>query len=85
MERASRIELARRRSAGAKRALAVAAAVSFAAALVLARASDPGQAHGATASTDTSSTATTDDGFAFDQGSLAPSSTAQPDVQSSVS
>jgi len=40
----TRIEVARRRAAGAKRALAVVSAAAFAATLLLARASHPGHA-----------------------------------------
>jgi ferric-dicitrate binding protein FerR (iron transport regulator) len=73
----SRIERARRRAHGAKRALAIASAVAFLAGLALARVSHPGKAaaktSGATASS--SSSAATDGGsLTLGTGSIASGS-----------
>jgi len=88
--RESRLDAARNRALGAKQLLAGASAVTFVAALALARASHPGQA--ATPPVDTSSSTAasqqqSDDElqFGYDQGSLAPSTGFAPSAQSSVS
>jgi hypothetical protein len=61
--RSGRIEQARRRAAGAKRALAVGSAVAFAVTMLLARAAHPGQAaHAQTTSSAVTSTSSDDDG-----------------------
>jgi hypothetical protein len=59
----SRIEQARTRAAGAKRALAVGSAVAFAVTMLLARAAHPGHtAHPQTTSSGVTSTPSGDDG-----------------------
>ncbi|TMM03743.1 MAG: hypothetical protein E6G02_09235 [Actinobacteria bacterium] len=83
----SRIESARRRAGGVKRALAVLAATGLVVVGVLARATDPGQAArtsqaaGSSSSTVTSSESESSDS---DDYSIAPS-TSQPQVQTHVS
>ena len=59
----SRLDAARRRAAGAKRALAVGSAVAFAVTMLLARAAHPGHAaHTQTTSSAVTSTSSDDDG-----------------------
>ena len=83
----TRLAAARRRASLAKRALALGSAFAFAAALLLARESHPGQAHiassGAGASQN-SSAESDDDGFTFGTPSVAPS-TGTPQAQTHVS
>jgi hypothetical protein len=58
----SRLDQARRRAAGAKRALAVGSAVAFAVTMLLARAAHPGHAaHAQTTSSAVTSTSADDD------------------------
>jgi Na+/H+-dicarboxylate symporter len=60
--RSGRIEQARRRAAGAKRALAVGSAVAFAVTMLLARAAHPGHAaHAQTTSSAVTSTSSNDE------------------------
>ena len=84
---ASRVEQGKGRARHAKEALALGAAVAFAAALGLARASHPGTAPASgTTSSSSSITSEQDDGsFAFGDGSIQPSSGFAPQVQSGVS
>jgi hypothetical protein len=87
----SRIAEARRRAAGAKRRLGIAAAATFVAVLGLAWVSHPGASSSAASVSDT----TSDDSFVepddfggFDSsgsGSVAPSGGAAPQVQTHVS
>ncbi len=88
----SRIEEARARAAGAKRSLGAAAAVGFVTALFLAYVSHPGATPTTVSgenSDDTSGVIEDDDlttsGFAFGQGTIAPSSGSVPQVQTHVS
>jgi hypothetical protein len=83
----SRIEAAKRRAEGAKRALAVLAATGLVVAGVLARATTPGHTVRTTRGTDSSSAATSsDDSDSSSSGgfSIAPSTSA-PQVQTHVS
>jgi hypothetical protein len=83
----TRLAAARRRASLAKRALAIGSAFAFAAALLLARQSHPGQAHtvsSGTGASQSSSTESEDDGFTFGTPSVAPS-TGTPQVQTHVS
>jgi len=85
----SRIERARRRAEGAKRALAIASAVAFLMGLLLVRTSHPGKAatkaSSASSTTSRSSAASTDSGsLNLGTGSIAPAagtSTPQAPVQ----
>ena len=82
-ERPSRLGAARRRAGAAKQALAVASAAAFAVALVLARASHPGQAASQSGSAGGTTATRTDDGsFDLGSGSIAPSAGSAPEVQS---
>lgn len=74
----SRLDQARRRAAGAKRALAVGSAVAFAVTMLLARAAHPG--HAAHAQT-TSSAVTSSSSESSDDGSV----TVVPQVATHVS
>jgi hypothetical protein len=74
----SRLDQARRRAAGAKRALAVGSAVAFAVTMLLARAAHPG--HAAHAQT-TSSAVTSTSSESSDDGSV----TVVPQVSTHVS
>ena len=84
----SRIESARQRANGVKRALAVLAAVGLVAAGLLARATNPGHAARASRATDSSSSSSTSPGSEGQSSSgdfsIAPS-TSQPQVQTNVS
>jgi hypothetical protein len=83
----SRIGAARRRAAGVKRTAVVASAVAFLALALLARESHQANgsaSSGGSGSSSGSTSQSSDDGFGFHSGSVAPS-TAVPDVQSSVS
>jgi hypothetical protein len=84
----TRLAAARRRASLAKRALALGSAFAFAAALLLARESHPGQAHivssGTGASQNSSAESEDDDGFTFGTPSVAPS-TGTPQAQTHVS
>ena len=83
----TRLAAARRRASLAKRALAIGSAFAFAAALLLARESHPGQAHKVSSGTGASQSSTTeseDDGFTFGTPSVAPS-TGTPQAQTHVS
>jgi hypothetical protein len=84
----SRIEEARRRALGAKQAAVALAAAGFLAVLLLARGSHPGQASTSSSSSGSSGTQagqeSSDGGFDFGSGSVAPS-TGTPQTQSSVS
>ncbi len=85
----SRIERARQRAGGAKRALAIASAVAFMAGLLLVRTSHPGKAatkaSSASKATSTSTAESTDSGsLNLGSGSIAPAagtSTPQAPVQ----
>jgi len=79
----SRIARARARAETAKRGLAAAGAVAFLAALVLARASHPGQAAQPASSTGSTPAFEDDEGsqsFDFGSGSIAPSDGFAPSV-----
>jgi hypothetical protein len=82
----TRIERARRRAGGVKRALPVLAAAGLVVAGVLARATQPGQAARASGAAASSSTATSSGSESERSGdfSIAPS-TSQPQVQTHVS
>jgi len=82
----SRIESAKRRAEGAKRALAVLAATGLVVAGVLARATNPGHAARTSRGAGSSSTSTTSgsDSSSSDSFSIAPS-TSEPQVQTHVS
>jgi hypothetical protein len=89
MTQNSRIELARQRLRIARRAIGVAAAAGFVVFAFAARASHPGSGAKATASTNATSSATTDDSqhateddFSFGQPSIAPSTGGGFSVQS---
>jgi hypothetical protein len=85
MERPSRIERARRRATGAKRALAAAAVAAFAVAFVLARVSHPGHAKTSSAVSNSQSTATTESSDDDSGSAIAPSGGSTPSVQTNVS
>lgn len=84
----TRLAAARRRASLAKRALAIGSAFAFAAALLLARESHPGQARTVSSDPGASQSSTTeeseDDGFTFGTPSVAPS-TGTPQAQTHVS
>jgi hypothetical protein len=84
-----RIQEARRRAAGAKRALAVASVSGFLVAFGLARVSHPGHSNqpASAAANPVSSESSDDDGttFGFGSASIAPSQNAAPSVQTSTS
>jgi hypothetical protein len=83
----SRIQEARRRALGAKRAAVALAAAGFVAVLVLARSGHPGQSSASSGSSGSGTQAGeegNDDGLDFGSGSVSPS-TATPQVQTSVS
>ena len=91
----TRLGLARRRVAGAKRGLAAVTVAGFVAALLLGRESHPGRSSstsgvagggGTTATSTSTEPGEQDDVFGFDSGSSSPApSTDEPQVQSSVS
>jgi hypothetical protein len=84
-----RIQEARQRAAGAKRALAVVSVAGFLAAFVLARVSHPGHAHLVPSSTGANASQSSGDdttaNFGFGSSSIAPSQGGAPSVQSSTS
>ena len=83
-----RIQEARLRAAGAKRAIAVVSIAGFLAAFVLARVSHPGHAHVTSSSAGAHASQSSDDdtfNFGFGSGSIAPSQGGAPSVQSSTS
>jgi hypothetical protein len=82
----SRIEQARLRASGAKWALVGTAAASFVAAAALARVSHPGEPASTTAvSSASTSEDESDDDFTFGAGTISPSASAPPHVQTNVS
>ena len=84
----SRIEEARRRAASAKRSIGAAAVAGFLAAVGLAWVSHPGStsSSGTSAGFESDDVApVSDDDLDFGSGSIAPSGSAVPQVQSSVS
>ena len=80
----SRIEAAKRRAGGAKRALAVLAATGLIVTGLLARATNPGHAAAATPAASSSVQSSESDSQSSDDFSIAPSSS-QPQVQTHVS
>jgi hypothetical protein len=83
-----RLAAARRRASLAKRGAVATAAAAFVAALLLARASHPGQGAPLSPSQDGSQakgTTQTQDQFDFGSGSIAPSNGGTPQAQTNVS
>ena len=80
----SRIEAAKRRAGGVKRALAVLAAAGLIVTGLLARATNPGRAAAATPAASSSAQSSESESQSSDDFSIAPSSS-QPQVQTHVS
>jgi len=80
----SRIEAAKRRAGGVKRALAVLAAAGLIVTGLLARATNPGHAAAATPAASSSAQSSESESQSSDDFSIAPSSS-QPQVQTHVS
>jgi hypothetical protein len=80
----SRIQVARRRAADAKRTALVLAAAGFLAVVLLARESHPASSSTGSGASSNAPASRGDDGFDFGSGSVSPSN-ATPDVQTTTS